>query len=416
MSQKVRKEVKEVNNRTLIVTADVGKYENYCYARTPCGEELDPFKFSHTDLGYTMVYTLIDSFRKQYNLDRILFGIESTGNYGETLVHYMQQKGVKVVQVNPYHTKRLKELTDNTPNKTDKKDPKVIADIMALKNYLTIIIPKGVVADLDRLIHLREDLLDNIRRAYNRLESAIVPIFPEFLQIFKDIKIKTVEYLLRHYTTPESIVEMDLENFSKMIYKVSRGRFDKEKARILYSAAFKSVGIKEGVSGSLIAINQLLGQLTVYQTQLFDIEQHIEDKLKEVPYSKYILQIRGIGPNICAAIISESADLRKYSYAKQLQKLAGLNLYEISSGIHKGKRRITKRGRSLLRKMLYYAALNTSKKGGILHDTYQMHLAKGMKKNQALIAISRKLITIIYAIVRDNSEYIDNYGEKKKAA
>ena len=163
-------------------------------------------------------------------------------------------------------------------------------------------------------------------------------------------------------------------------------------------------------------INQLLGQLTVYQAQLFDIEQLIEDKLKEVPYSKYILQIRGIGPNICAAIISESADLRKYSYAKQLQKLAGLNLYEISSGIYKGKRRITKRGRSLLRKMLYFAALNTSKKGGILYDTYQMHLAKGMKKKQALIAISRKLITIIYAVVRDNSDYIENYGEKKKAA
>ena len=66
--------------------------------------------------------------------------------------------------------------------------------------------------------------------------------------------------------------------------------------------------------------------------------------------------------------------------------------------------------------MLYYAALNASKKGGILHDTYQKHLAKGMKKNQALIAISRKLIAMIYAIVRDNSYYIENYGEKKKAA
>jgi transposase len=363
-----------------------------------------------------MVYSLINSFRKQHNLDKILFGIESTGNYGETLVHYMLNRGIQVVQVNPFHTKKLKELTGNSPNKTDKKDPKVIADIMALKKYLTIVIPRGVVAELDRFIYIREDLLDNIRRAYNRLESAIVPLFPELLHIFKDIKIKTVSHLLRHYATPESIVELGLTALSEILYRISRGQFDKGKAEQLYLAASNSVGIKEGVSGSVIMINQLLDQLNFYQDQLSEIENIIKVKLHEVPYSKYILQLRGIGPNICAAIISEAGDLRKYSYAKQLQKLAGLNLYEISSGKHKGKRRISKRGRSLLRKMLYFAALNASKKGGILHDIYQKHLAKGMKKNQALTAISRKLITIIYAIVRDNSDYIENYREKKKAA
>jgi transposase len=416
MSKKVRKDVKEVNNKTLIVSVDVGKYENYCYARTPNGEELESFKFIHSEFGYLMVYSLINSFRKQHNLDKILFGIESTGNYGETLVHYMLNRGIQVVQVNPFHTKKLKELTGNSPNKTDKKDPKVIADIMALKKYLTIVIPRGVVAELDRFIYIREDLLDNIRRAYNRLESAIVPLFPELLHIFKDIKIKTVSHLLRHYATPESIVELGLTALSEILYRISRGQFDKGKAEQLYLAASNSVGIKEGVSGSVIMINQLLDQLNFYQDQLSEIENIIKVKLHEVPYSKYILQLRGIGPNICAAIISEAGDLRKYSYAKQLQKLAGLNLYEISSGKHKGKRRISKRGRSLLRKMLYFAALNASKKGGILHDIYQKHLAKGMKKNQALTAISRKLITIIYAIVRDNSDYIENYREKKKAA
>ena len=128
------------------------------------------------------------------------------------------------------------------------------------------------------------------------------------------------------------------------------------------------------------------------------------------------MSIKGIGPIITAAIIGEVGDLRQYDYAHQLQKLAGINLYEISSGKQKGQRHITKRGRHLLRKMLYYAALNVTKKGGILHDTYNNHLKKRMTKTQALTAISRKIICIIYALVRDNTDYVERIDRNKKAA
>jgi len=66
--------------------------------------------------------------------------------------------------------------------------------------------------------------------------------------------------------------------------------------------------------------------------------------------------------------------------------------------------------------MLFYAAINVTKKGRIYYDTYQMHLKKGMTKVQALTAISRKLIGIIYALVRDNSNYIERVDGDKIAA
>lgn len=48
-----------------------------------------------------------------------------------------------MVQVNPMHPKRLKELQGNSPNKTDRKDPKVIAHIITLGHALTVVIPEG---------------------------------------------------------------------------------------------------------------------------------------------------------------------------------------------------------------------------------------------------------------------------------
>jgi len=87
-------------------------------------------------------------------------------------------------------------------------------------------------------------------------------------------------------------------------------------------------------------------------------------------------------------------------------KLAGLNLYEISSGKRKGQRRISKRGRSLLRKILFYAAIQMIRKNGIMYDYYARLTGRGMERMRALIAVSRKLLRIIYAIVRDNRDYV----------
>jgi len=416
MSRNVKNSAKFLNEKTLLVTADVGKFENYCYARTPKGEELEPFKFHNTGSGLIMVYGIIELFRKKHNLDRIVFGIESTGNYGEPLIHYMVNRGIQMVQVNPLHTKKVKEMRGNSPNKNDKKDPKVIADIIALHNGLTVVIPKGAAAELDRLVHLREILLEDKKRAYNQLESAIVPIFPEFLHIFKDLQIKTVEYLLKYYPLPESIIKLGLEDLIEKLHTVSRGRFGRKKAEQFYETALSSAGIKEGVESTLLMINNLYDKINLINNQLKVVEEKIETTLDDVPYSTYIMSIKGIGPIITAAIIGEVGDLRKYSYARQLQKLAGINLYEISSGIQRGQRHITKRGRHLLRKMLFYAAINVTKKGRILYDTYHMHLKKGMTKVQALTAISRKLIGIIYALVRDNSNYIERVEGNKIAA
>jgi len=90
-------------------------------------------------------------------------------------------------------------------------------------------------------------------------------------------------------------------------------------------------------------------------------------------------------------------------------KLAGLDLYEISSGRRKGQRRISKRGRSLLRKILFYAAIQMIRKNGIMYDYYTRLTGRGMERMRALIAVSRKLLRIIHAILRDNRDYVGGY-------
>ena len=408
---------KRINKDTLIVSADIGKTMHYGYARTPDGDELSVFTFSNSGAGYYKLYKTAETFMKSHNLKDMIVGIESTGVYGEPLACYLErQPNVKIVQVNPMHTKRVKELHGNSPNKTDKKDPKVIADIMQLGHMLSVIIPKAEAAHLRRLTTYRESKLVDLGRTYNRLEAHISLIFPEFLIIMKNIKLKTVKHLLLNYPTPGHIKELGEEQLQKVIHKVSRGQIGLDRAKELYKAASTSGGIKEGIESLLYIINEELSEIEHYEKKIEAIEDKIVNILHDISYAKYILSIKGIGPIITSVLIGETGDFNLYNNARELLKLSGLNLYEISSGKHQGERHITKRGRSLMRKVLYFAALNIVKESGIYHDKYQSYLKRGMKKNKALIAISRKLLGLIFSLVKNKVEYIENYEKLKKTA
>ena len=150
------------------------------------------------------------------------------------------------------------------------------------------------------------------------------------------------------------------------------------------------------------------------------LEDKISVKVKKVAWAKYMLSMRGIGVLTVGGLIGEIGDIKKFKRYRELEKLAGLNLYEVSSGRHNGQLRISKRGRTLMRKILFFAALNTIRKGGVHHNYYQNKIKNGMIKMKAVISVSRKILKILFALARDEKiydvEYIKNKDELKKVA
>ena len=108
--------------------------------------------------------------------------------------------------------------------------------------------------------------------------------------------------------------------------------------------------------------------------------------------------------NTVATVLGETGDLRQYRNANAVIKLAGLNLYSQSSGTFKGKTRITRRGRPLLRRYLYLAALRLSKPGSPLAEFHD-RLLPTKAKPQIAVAVCRKLVRLMVAVVRDDADY-----------
>jgi len=404
------KTTKAVNQKVLIATVDGGKDSHYGYYRCPDGTECKAFAFLNNGRGFQEFWERLSAAARTNGLEEIIVGFESTGPYMEPLVQFLRsKKSVRLVQVNPMHTKRLKELTGNSPLKTDRKDPKVIADIIELGHALTVVIPEGPAAELRRLTQGRERTIASRTRLFNQLQSLLVICFPEFLQVMTDVKSASAQHLLRHYPTAEDIVALGEASLATLLRKVSRGKLREDRARALFEAANESVGVREGRSSMLLEIGLMLDTIATYDRFIEGLEAEMVRHLEQIPYSRVILSLKGIGPVTAAGLIGEVGDFTKFGTISEVMKLAGLDLYEVSSGKHRGKLRISKRGRPLIRKLLYLAALSTVRKGGVMHEWYQRALGRGMIKTKALVAVSRKLLGLIFALVRDHSVYVENY-------
>lgn len=411
-----------INSKTLVVAIDLAKGKNIVYARKVQGPDAKLGEFTHRRSEYQRIYEKIMKFKEKHNCSNVLVTMESTGVYGIPLQHFLMNKPVTLVLVNPVHVKRAKEITDNSPNKSDDKDPKVMADLVQFRRFLTVVIPEGIEADLRHFTNARERALLRLDVLCNQVHDLVFEIFPEYLQIFKDMRTKTFLNLLKNYTRPIDIVSLGLDGIRDRIFKYSRGRKRdiKQVSEALYEAAKVSVGIKHGSESITFEIKSLVDQIESTQVYIKELESEISNKLHQIPYSKWLLSVPRLGKITASVIIGEFADMRSFKSIGELMKFAGLNLYEISSGKRKGNCRISKRGRTLLRKFLYYGALNMIRKGGIYHDTYKAYYRKGrMMHTEAIVAISKKLLRLIYALVRDECFYENGYKlrfEETKAA
>jgi transposase len=408
------KRVKMVKEGTLIVTIDVGMTSNRGYCTTIDGRDLKPFKFDNTREGLDKLWSMVVVSRNRFNCTEVMVGYESTGPYAEPLVQYLMDKPVTIVQVNPMHTKRIKELNDNSPLKTDDKDPRVIADVLRLGHALSVVVPEGDAAYLRRLNNARERHVGERTALLNQLQQLVFLVFPEFKTVFKDVTVKTPRHILKRYTTPETIGGLTKDSLGEEIRKRSMGKFGVREAELLISLARDTIGIKEGVAGMVLDIHHILVQLEALQGFVDEVEAEMAKTLERIPSSARILSMHGLGVVTVAGLIGEVGDFSKFRTQSEIMKLAGLDLYEISSGKRKGHRRISKRGRSLLRKILYNAAISTIRKNGIMCTQYAKLIGRGMKRTSALIVIAKKLLRIIHAMMRDERDYVHHYESPKR--
>lgn len=399
-----------INDDMLILGCDIGSDTHFARAIDARGREFSrsAFSFGNSLEGFQSLKEWAVNLASVHDKKQIVLGLEPTGHYWFCLATWMISNGISVVQVNPYAVKQTKELEDNSQLKDDRKDPKLIANLVKDGNYGMPYLPEGIYADLRRLSGFRDQLMEDRIRNINRLHREMKLYFPEYKEAFGKTEGAFCLEVLKRAPFPEDLIILGEEGIREIWLKAKlRGR-NYNRAGIILRYAMESVGLKEGAAAGRTVVKWFVKKILEINEQLAEIEKQMNQKCMEIPHAEKVLEISGIGENSLSGILAEMGDISRFNDAKQIQKLSGLGLVACSSGKHKGQTKISRRGRKRLRYWLFLSAksvVSHSEEFKQLHAYYTTRTENPLKKMQSLIVIACKLLRVVYAILTKGVTY-----------
>ncbi|MBT2606049.1 IS110 family transposase [Bacillus sp. ISL-53] len=407
MQDKQNQLIERISDNHLVVGVDIAQQLHVARAVNFRGIVVgDPLTFENSEDGFASLLKWIDKLQRLNKLEVAIVGMEPTGHYWINLSKWLFKQGIEVVTVNPHLVKRNKENRDNTQSKSDKKDALVIAD-MVKNGYYSFVRDTSESFEILRVLMSNRDVVvKRLVSTINQLNRWVDIVFPELRQVFKDITAKGAIATLRLFPSPmelRSLKPDDVVSGWKSIMKRQPGL---RKAQLLLQLARKSVGTRQALEAYKFHLEQLLEEYDLAVLQLERVEQEVKDVLKQIPFAKKLLAIKGISEISLAGILGEAGDLSGFSHGNSLLRHAGLHLAEASSGKWKGQIVISKRGRSRLRRFLYLATMSLVMNNTQFRAIHSLNVkVKKMKKMKSIMKLVGKLARIFVGIARRNEAY-----------
>lgn len=407
---KQNEKIELVDEKTLVIGVDIGSYDEYARAFTCRKQELSkkPLHFYNTAEGFKTFKDWAVNIMKANGLEKIIVGMEPTSIYWEALATYCKDNGMILVHVNPAAVHKSKELDDNDPSKNDRKDPKVIAGLVADGRYQFPYMPEEEYAELRELSNLRIRTQESLTQCKNRLARWYSRYFPEFKEAYKNVVSKTAMMILDLYPLPEDIVTLGVEGILQIWRSKKVRGAGERKARKLYEAARNSIGRKEAASIARIEFKSIKEDLDRYQERLDEIEKKADEILPKIKNVDKLFEIKGVGKATVLTFLSEVGEISRFDNPKEIQKLAGYAIVTNESCKHQGEKRISYRGRKRLRWVLYQTALSVIAKNAEfrqIHAYYTTRANNPLKGIQSVVAVACKMIRIFYKILTDGVSY-----------
>lgn len=332
-----------------------------------------------------------------------LLGMEATGHYWLALYTYLTDLGFTIKVINPIQSDAYRRLLIRTA-KTDPIDAYIIAELIRQNLYRSSSFAEEDMFALRQLSRYRMSLVDNCSDIKRKVIALLDQVFPEYSSLFSDTFGVASKDLLLKYPTPEDILKISTAKLTALLKKSSKGRLGSEKAKHLKNSASTTFGIKFAKDAFSFQIKQLIEQIKFIENQIYSLEEEIDSLMREL--NSPITTICGIGPTLGAIILSELGDINRFSDPSKIVAYAGLDASVKQSGDFTGtKTRISKRGSPYLRRAIWAAATIASFHDPVLTAYYQKKRSQGKSHGTAIGAVSRKLINIIYAVLKSNEPY-----------
>lgn len=381
-----------------LVGIDVAKDKHDCFICDSEGNVIkDVFTFSNDREGFNLLLSFMPT-----SSENVKVGLEATGHYSLNLINFLIDNGYSPVVFNPLQINLFRKAHTLRKTKTDKIDAKLIALMLSSSDAKPHLDLSYHVTELKSLTRYRSRLKDQLARLKISLDRIIEIMFPELEDCVYSINQKSTMALLHQFPSKELIANAHLTRLTNVLNDNSRGKYSKDKALEIRNVAINSIGTSSDASS--FELVQTIDMINFYSSKIDELDDKIKDIMIEL--ESPILSIPGISYNLGSIILAEIVDINRFDTSAQLQAFAGLDPATHQSGkfIATGVSMV-KRGSPYLRWAILNASRLIAMRDPCFKDYYQRKRKEGKHHFVALTHVAKKLIRVIFKLLKTNSQF-----------
>lgn len=400
-------------NESMTVAVDISKAKLHLFSRVRADGRLAEVRDVAANSNRDIARALNEYSKKSQQLGwtgHLNVVCEPTGGYEQKLLATARRMGHTTEYVSGQAVNRCKTVESNDTGKSDQKDPGVIHTLAEQGRTLQTRELQDEYCTLRTLNEIRESEVTRMVEDKNRLQDAVKMLFVDWNIRPDFVYTATGRVLVEQFgCSPYRIVQAGWETFCKKMRKVGRGYRHATVVKI-WNLAQTSVRHKlgSGTEDTMVErIRELYGDYQEHEKRVREVQDRMVEIYNKLPEAELLRTLPDrIKSTLLSQLIAETGPLNDFASAKQLLRYAGLNLRERTSGKFQGRIKISKKGRALLRKVLYQIAFgHLIPKGCLYADWYQRKKQDLDCSLKAIVAVMRHFLQCVHSVARSGERF-----------
>ena len=381
------------------VGVDVGKEFHWAHVLDTVGRMLLSRRVENDEADLLALIEEILSF----GAGDLTWAVDQPGGGASLLLARLWERGQKVIYVPGLTVDRARDAYRGE-SKTDARDAHVIADQVRMRSDLGRLEPgEGALAELQLLLARRRDLVADQTRTITRLRETLLVLFPA-LERALDLNTKGALTLVAHYQTPVAIRRAGHKRLGDYLKNRGVKGADGLAQKALAAARAQSVTLPaEDVA--IVIVSELAEEVLTLKERLSTLDEELRRRFFARPEARILSSLPGMGPILGSEFLVSVGDLSAFESADQLAAYAGLVPAAHDSGKRIGNHRRMRGGNKVLKRVFYQSAFASLRSSPHSRAFYDRKRGEGKKHTQALIALARRRVNVLWAMLRDGTTF-----------
>jgi transposase len=393
----------------LFVGIDVSKLKHDIVIVNEQKQEVHkPLVIRENPEDYQRLLAKLNWFQQQYGTKEFHIGLEATGDYWKNIYHFLKKQSAAflLTVINPIQTRAFAASALRRA-KTDPINAKDIALFMVEKRPRPSIDRAPIcdhIKDIDgQLYHLKKQQTMTL----NKLRTELAKVAPEIEHATRRLQGHQILALLQRFPTAEAMAKASLEELHAVRYGKKQWPLSLAFAQRMKRLSETSIAHKTG-PGAGYVVQSLVRRVLEYQQEVALLKQQMVVLYEQVNEQDSLLTtIKGISKETAIVLEAYIGDVNRFPDAKKMVAYFGMNpVVNLSGKITKRASYLEKKGSGIVRHKLFMILLQIVRlKQGPIYEYYARLVASGKPKLVAMTAAMRKLLVIIYTMLKNQQPF-----------